>query len=252
MHFHREIDQLKQLILKMGTIAEDRLRRACTLLKTMDEEEARRIIGADWEIDDMEIRVEEECLKILALHQPVARDLRLIVSIIKINTELERIADIAVNIAKRIVTIRKKRPDGFSTLVDYQPMATRVLAMVKTSLIRNLHNIITKQQKVKTGDNRSFLALDEELHRSLALHAGREYAWRVTESIKAQMDRVRFLSYDFATPKTQLIAEHLEIVDSIETGNPELAARCMEKHLREILSSLPRIAEQYPEYFTED
>ena len=57
MHFHREIDQLKQLILKMGTIAEDRLRRACTLLKTMDEEEARRIIGADWEIDDMEIRV---------------------------------------------------------------------------------------------------------------------------------------------------------------------------------------------------
>jgi GntR family transcriptional regulator, rspAB operon transcriptional repressor len=120
------------------------------------------------------------------------------------------------------------------------------------SLIRNLRNIITKQQKVKTGDNRSFLGLDEELHRTLALHAGREYAWRVTESIKAQMDRVRFLSYDFAPPKTQLIAEHLEIVDSIETGNPELAARCMEKHLREILSSLPRIAEQYPEYFTED
>ena len=134
MHFHREIDQLKQLILKMGTVAEDRLRRACTLLQTMDEEEARRIMVADWEIDDMEIRVEEECLKILALHQPVARDLRLIVSIIKINTELERIADIAVNIAKRIDTIRNNRPDGFSTLVDYQPMATRVLAMVKTSL----------------------------------------------------------------------------------------------------------------------
>ena len=73
MHFHREIDQLKQLILKMGTVAEDRLRRACTLLQTMDEEEARRIMAADWEIDDMEIRVEEECLKILALHQPVAR-----------------------------------------------------------------------------------------------------------------------------------------------------------------------------------
>ena len=134
MHFHREIDQLKQLILKMGTVAEDRLRRACTLLQTMDEEEARRIMAADWEIDDMEIRVEEECLKILALHQPVARDLRLIVSIIKINTELERIADIAVNIAKRIDTIRNNRPDGFSSLVDYQPMATKVLEMVKTSL----------------------------------------------------------------------------------------------------------------------
>ena len=157
MHFHREIDQLKQLILKMGTIAEDRLRRACTLLKTMDEEEARRIIGADWEIDDMEIRVEEECLKILALHQPVARDLRLIVSIIKINTELERIADIAVNIAKRIVTIRKKRPDGFSTLVDYQPMATRVLAMVKTSL----DALVTEDAALA----RQIFLMDEEVNR---------------------------------------------------------------------------------------
>ena len=157
MHFHREIDQLKQLILKMGTVAEDRLRRACTLLQTMDEEEARRIMVADWEIDDMEIRVEEECLKILALHQPVARDLRLIVSIIKINTELERIADIAVNIAKRIVTIRKKRPDGFSTLVDYQPMATRVLAMVKTSL----DALVTEDAALA----RQIFLMDEEVNR---------------------------------------------------------------------------------------
>ena len=157
MHFHREIDQLKQLILKMGTIAEDRLRRACTLLKTMDEEEARRIIGADWEIDDMEIRVAEECLKILALHQPVARDLRPIVSSVKIETELQRIADIAVNIAKRIVTIRKKRPDGFSTLVDYQPMATRVLAMVKTSL----DALVTEDASMA----RQIFLMDDEVNR---------------------------------------------------------------------------------------
>lgn len=157
MHFHREIDQLKQLILKMGTVAEDRLRRACTLLQTMDEEEARRIIGADWEIDDMEIRVEEECLKILALHQPVARDLRLIVSIIKINTELERIADIAVNIAKRIDTIRNNRPDGFSSLVDYQPMATKVLEMVKTSL----DALVTEDASMA----RQIFLMDDEVNR---------------------------------------------------------------------------------------
>jgi phosphate transport system protein len=157
MHFHREIDQLKQLILKMGTVAEDRLRRACTLLQTMDEEEARRIMAADWEIDDMEIRVEEECLKILALHQPVARDLRLIVSIIKINTELERIADIAVNIAKRIVTIRNNRPDGFSSLVDYQPMATKVLEMVKTSL----DALVTEDASMA----RQIFLMDDEVNR---------------------------------------------------------------------------------------
>ena len=157
MHFHREIDQLKQLILKMGTVAEDRLRRACTLLQTMDEEEAHRIMVADWEIDDMEIRVEEECLKILALHQPVARDLRLIVSIIKINTELERIADIAVNIAKRIDTIRNNRPDGFSSLVDYQPMATKVLEMVKTSL----DALVTEDASMA----RQIFLMDDEVNR---------------------------------------------------------------------------------------
>jgi phosphate transport system protein len=134
MHFHREIDELKKTILKLGTLVEDRLRRACALLETKDEAQALAIMNADWEIDDMEIRVEEECLKILALHQPVARDLRLIVMIIKINNELERIADIAVNIAKRIVTIGKCRTPDFIFVHDYQPMAVKVMEMVKTSL----------------------------------------------------------------------------------------------------------------------
>jgi len=120
------------------------------------------------------------------------------------------------------------------------------------ALIGNLRAIIARQALVEPGDSRSFLALDEELHRALALHAGREYAWRVTESIKAQMDRVRFLSFDFATPKTLLIGEHNAIVDAIESGDPDLAAREMERHLREIVTSLPLVAEHYPEYFSEN
>ena len=134
MHFHREIDELKKTILMLGTLVEDRLRRACTILETRDEEQARALMTADWEIDDMEIRVEEDCLKILALHQPVARDLRLIVSIIKINTELERIADIAVNIAKRILTINCSQTPDYLFVLDYQPMAVKVMEMVKVSL----------------------------------------------------------------------------------------------------------------------
>jgi len=134
MHFHREIDELKKTILKLGTLVEDRLRRACALLESRDANQAQELMTADWEIDDMEIQVEEECLKILALHQPVARDLRLIVMIIKINNELERIADIAVNIAKRIVTINTCGTAGFIFAFDYQPMAAKVMEMVKTSL----------------------------------------------------------------------------------------------------------------------
>lgn len=157
MHFHREIDQLKKMILDLGVLVEDRLRRACTLLETNNEVEAQAIMTEDWEVDDMEIRVEEECLKILALHQPVARDLRLIVSIIKINSELERIADIAVNIAKRILTINTSKTADFVFVLDYQPMAAKVLEMVKTSL----DALVTED----AGLARKIFLMDDEVNR---------------------------------------------------------------------------------------
>jgi phosphate transport system protein len=157
MHFHREIDQLKKTILNLGTLVEDRLRRACALLESGDVDEARTLITADWEIDDMEIQVEEECLKILALHQPVARDLRLIVMIIKINNELERIADIAVNIAKRVVTINTCRTPDFVFLHDYQPMAAKVMEMVKTSL----DALVTEDATLA----RAIFLMDDEVNR---------------------------------------------------------------------------------------
>ena len=85
---------------------------------------------------------------------------------------------------------------------------------------------------------------------TLALHAGREYMWRVTESIKAQMNRVRFLTFDSATPMPQLTDEHAGIVDAIEAGDADLVAARMEQHLRALLQSLPLMAERYPEHFT--
>jgi len=116
-------------------------------------------------------------------------------------------------------------------------------------LLATLRSLINEQRKVKHGDNLAFLLLDEEFHRRLALHAGREYAWRVTEGIKAQMNRVRFLTFDSATPMSQLADEHAEVVDAIESGDADLAARRMEKHVRALIYSLPLIAERYPEHF---
>ncbi len=116
----------------LGSMVEDRLQKACLAMQTRDPELLKEIIRSDWEIDEMEIEVEEECLKILALHQPVASDLRLLVAIIKINNELERIADFAVNIAKRVQTINKNTTLDFT--IDYQPMSGKVLNMLKLSL----------------------------------------------------------------------------------------------------------------------
>lgn len=130
--FHREVDQLKKRFMELGALVEDRVRKACTVIENRDLVLAAEIIHSDWEVDEMEIDIEEECLKILALHQPVARDLRLLVAIIKINSELERIADMAVSIAMRVQTISKDATLAFN--IDYSPMSSAVQSMLKISL----------------------------------------------------------------------------------------------------------------------
>jgi len=98
-HFHRELEKLKKRILSLGAMVEERVHMATKAIENRDSNLADKIIKSDYEIDEMEVDVEEECLKILALYQPVAVDLRFITAVIKINNDLERIADEAVNIA---------------------------------------------------------------------------------------------------------------------------------------------------------
>jgi phosphate transport system protein len=131
-HFQRELSQLKKRILSLGAMAEERVRTAVKAMETRDNELAKRIIGADYEIDETEMEIEEECLKILALYQPVAVDLRFISAVIKINNDLERIGDEAVNIADRVMIICKREKLGIP--FDFSAMAEKAEMMLKTSL----------------------------------------------------------------------------------------------------------------------
>ena len=121
-HLQRELNQLKKRILSLGAMAEERVRMSLNAMKNRDSELAERIVGTDHEIDEAEMEIEEECLKILALHQPVAVDLRFLSAVIKINNDLERIGDEAVNIAERVQIISKREkldiPFDFSKLVN--------------------------------------------------------------------------------------------------------------------------------------
>ena len=121
----------------------------------------------------------------------------------------------------------------------------------KKELIDTLRHLVAQQRKVKHGDNHAFLLLDDALHRMIALYAGRDFAWRVIDSAKAQMDRFRFLSYDIASPMSELIDDHAQIVDAIEAGNPEQAAHITEIHVRQVLQTLPQVARHYPDFFIE-
>ncbi|MBA7711126.1 hypothetical protein ES703_120081 [subsurface metagenome] len=101
IHFERELERLKKRILSLGAMVEERVRMAIKAMEMRDRKLAEKVIEADHEIDQIEVDIEEECLKILALYQPVAIDLRFIIAVIKINNDLERIGDLAVNIAER-------------------------------------------------------------------------------------------------------------------------------------------------------
>lgn len=100
-HIRREISILKKEILALGAAVEEILYKAMKSLEDRDKALAEDVMREDAAIDGMEVEIEEECLKVLALHQPVAIDLRLIIAILKINNDLERVGDLAVNIAER-------------------------------------------------------------------------------------------------------------------------------------------------------
>jgi phosphate transport system protein len=131
-HFRKELGTIKKRILTLGSLVEERVQMAARAVENIDAGIAQRIINTDYEIDEMEVEIEEECLKVLALHQPVAVDLRFIVAVIKINSELERIGDEAVNIAQRVEVIAKRPKPPF--MFDYAEMGQKTQRMLKMSL----------------------------------------------------------------------------------------------------------------------
>jgi DNA-binding GntR family transcriptional regulator len=114
--------------------------------------------------------------------------------------------------------------------------------------ITELRSQISRQKQVRQNDRAAFLRLDELFHHTLANTAGKAYAWSVIESVKAQMDRVRFLSVD-DMQIGRLIEQHERIVDAIAAGDVAQAEDAVRTHLREILKSLPEIARSRAEFF---
>lgn len=131
-HFVTEIEKLKKGILHIGALVEEVVQKAVRAVEERDENLAEEVIHTDEEIDNLEVALEEECLKVLALYQPVARDLRFIIAILKINNDLERIGDLAVSIAERTtyLSLHSEIMAPFSISL----MADKARAMLKKSL----------------------------------------------------------------------------------------------------------------------
>jgi len=130
-HFLHQTEKLKKKILHLTAMVEQSLKDAVRAVTEFDLELAAKVVAEDERIDDFEVEIEEECLKVLALYQPVAGDLRFIVAVLKINNDLERIGDLVTNIANRTRSL--KRHQGTGVPFDMQGMLTRAMEMVKWS-----------------------------------------------------------------------------------------------------------------------
>ena len=145
VHLQREIERLKRQLLGLCALVEEQVERAVRALLERDGALAQAVERRDLEIDHREVEMEEECLKILALHQPVAADLRLIVAALKINNDLERIGDLAVNIARKAASSASGPP--MEIPFDLAGMWQKTQSMLRDSLdaLVNLNPALASQ-----------------------------------------------------------------------------------------------------------
>jgi len=189
-HFQQELNKLKEQLLKMAGLAERAISNAIEALVKRDTPLAEKTIAEDEKINEMEIRVDDLCLKLLALHQPLAADLRFITSAMRINTELERIGDLSVNIAERSISLDQE--PQLKPYIDLPRMAEITQSMVKDVLD-------------------AFVNGDARLARSVCER---------DDQVDALNDQVfrELLTYMMSDPKTITRAVHLIIV-----------SRCLER-----------------------
>lgn len=131
-HLHRDLERLKRDILQLGALVEEATVMAIAAFAQRRADLAQGVVDGDTAIDRREVELEEECLKMLALHQPVAADLRFIIVALKVNNDLERMGDLAVNIAERALALASLPPIGVQE--DFRPLAEQVRIMVRGCL----------------------------------------------------------------------------------------------------------------------
>jgi phosphate transport system protein len=216
-HFHKQLQDLKETLFKMASLVETSIAKAVESLVHRDNTLADEVIQSDSSIDDLEILVDEQCLKLLALQQPMALDLRFLTSAMRINSGLERIGDHAVNIAERAKILNKE--DLLKPLIDLPKLAQLAQSMVKESLDSFVNGDVSKARAVCIRDD-VVDRLDDQIFNEL-------YAYMVNDSenilrslhlilISKNLERIADLSTNIAEEvifiyKAQTIKHHVGI-----------------------------------------
>ncbi len=171
LRLQRKIERLKAFVLTLGTKVEENVQLSVRAIRLRDGDLAKRVVESDREIDRMGIELEEECLEVLALHQPVATDLRFIVGIFKMSQNLERIGDMAANIARNAIDLLAEDP--IFVPQDYFELTEDVVKVVRKSLdaFVNLNSeeareVLREDDRVDLKKHQLHRDFEEQLHRN--------------------------------------------------------------------------------------
>jgi phosphate transport system protein len=157
-HFAEELDELNQALLEMGALVESSIHTAVQSLVNNDDRLARRVIEDEKTINQMELDIDARVTRLLALNQPVAGDLRLLIMCLKINTDLERIGDLAMSLADRAISLNKLNPEQLGRPFSDMP---RMAALVEDMLHRTLDAFVKRDEPLA----KAVLPADDEVDR---------------------------------------------------------------------------------------
>jgi phosphate transport system protein len=217
-HFQEELEQLKTRLLEMGGLAEDRVRASVQALVERDSALVDRVLAGDGPINQLHIEIDSRCFKLLALHQPMAVDLRAIVSAVKINTDLERVGDLAINIAE--AARRYLRHPPVKELIDIPRMADIAQRMLRNALDSYVRRDLKLAHEVLNEDD-LLDSLKTQVFRELLT-----YMLQNTATIEPALDLI-------------LISRHLERIGDHATNVAEdvifmVSARDVRHHAGEV------------------
>jgi phosphate transport system protein len=163
-HFDEELKNLKEKILRMGALVEEQISNCIRSLVERDTNLARRVIANDHQVNALDVEVDEDCLRLIALHQPMAKDLRFITTAMKISTELERMSDLAENVAERSIELNEE--PQLKPYIDIPRMAEHAQKMVKEALDAFVNQDSNLARKV-CGDDDYIDRLTHQIFREL-------------------------------------------------------------------------------------
>lgn len=163
-HFDDELKSVKDRILRMGALVEDQIANAIKGLVERNSEIARDVIANDHQVNALDVEIDEECLRLIALHQPMARDLRFLTTAMKISTELERMSDLAENVSERSIELNQE--PQLKPYIDIPRMAQHAQTMVKEAL-DSFVNMDSKLARKVCGDDDYMDDINEQIFREL-------------------------------------------------------------------------------------